>query len=525
MPDQKKLPVSVCLIAGNEAQRIPRALASVAHWAAEIIVVLNADVNDGTDKIAEAHGARVFREPWKGHIAQKNSAAQKATQEWILGLDADEEVSPELCAEIQQLFARPDWQRPFAAFSFPRCTFYCDRWIRHGDWYPDRKTRLWRRGSATWGGIDPHDKLIVQGRVGRLRSDLRHFSHESINRQIQKLVPFSDDFVKHRRTAGRSVTFMDLAIRPWWRFFRAYVVRRGFLDGWPGYYIAWFNAFSAITRYAKVREAESSAVTNTSPKLAVIINTFDRPDYLARVLQAVARQTVPPDEVILADDGSAEETRRLFSEWSAAQKHTTAHVWQKHDGFRRAQILNQAVAAARSDYLVFLDGDTLPHPQFVADHRALARPDAFVQGHRALIEQKASAWFGLGELFADRRRALWLWQIGSLKNAWRWPFAWRLTKQNLHGTRGCNLAIWRRDLLRVNGYNEDFVGWGREDSELTARLINAGLKRLDVRGRALCYHLWHPPAARAGLSANDTLLQNTIARSTNRCERGLNLHL
>ncbi|HZT23127.1 MAG TPA: glycosyltransferase family 2 protein [Verrucomicrobiae bacterium] len=143
-----KLPISVCLIAGNEARRIRRALESVAGWTSEIIVVLNDDVNDGTDKIAESFGAKVFREPWKGHIAQKNSAAARAGAEWILGLDADEAVSPELREEIEKRFAAPENLQPFAAFSFPRCTFYCGRWIRHGDWYPDRQIRLWRRGIA-----------------------------------------------------------------------------------------------------------------------------------------------------------------------------------------------------------------------------------------------------------------------------------------------------------------------------------------------------------------------------------------
>jgi glycosyltransferase involved in cell wall biosynthesis len=251
-----KLPVSICIIAGNEAARIARALKSVAGWTSEIIVVLNDDIADGTDQIAESFGAKVFREPWKGHIAQKNSAAQKAAGDWILGLDADEAVSPELRDEIQKLFSEPEKLRRFAAFSFPRCTFYCGRWIRHGDWYPDRQTRLWRRGAAEWGGVDPHDKLLVAGRVGRLQNDLQHFSNDSINRQIEKLIPFSDEFVRQHLAGNRYSSWLDLALRPGWRFFRAYFLRLGFLDGWPGYYIARLNAFSALTRYTKVREAK-----------------------------------------------------------------------------------------------------------------------------------------------------------------------------------------------------------------------------------------------------------------------------
>ena len=250
----KKLPVSVCMISGAEAHRIERALASVSAWTSEIIVVLNEEVTDGTDEIAARHGARIFREPWKGHIAQKNSATAKATQSWILGLDADEVVSPPLRAEMEELFG--PGQPACAAYSFPRCAFYCGRWIRHGDWYPDRQTRLWQRGREVWEGIDPHDRLRVDGRVGKLRSDLLHFTNDSIDRQLAKLAPYSQQFVEHCRARGRSANLFDLTVRPGWRFLRAYFFRLGFLDGWPGYYIAWLGAFSSLTRYIKIREAE-----------------------------------------------------------------------------------------------------------------------------------------------------------------------------------------------------------------------------------------------------------------------------
>ena len=259
-------------------------------------------------------------------------------------------------------------------------------------------------------------------------------------------------------------------------------------------------------------------------KVSLVINTFDQPDYLARVLAAVARQVVPPDEVLLADDGSEQPTRELFSRWSAQQKFRAAHLWQPHENFRRAQILNQAIAASSGDYLIFLDGDTVPHPDFVADHRPASRRSFFVQGHRALVEQKAAAWFGKNDFSADRRRAILQNQISGLKNSFRWPFAVRKIKNHLRGIRGCNLAIWRDDLMRVNGYNESFSGWGREDSELAARLFNADTQRLDLRGRALCFHLWHPPASRANLAANDSLLEKTVREKIARCEHGLDRH-
>lgn len=241
------------MVSGAEAARIGRALDSVAGWAAEIIVVLNAEVADGTEEIARKHGAKVFREPWKGFIGQKNSAAEKAGQEWLLNLDADEVVSQALALEIEGVVSAR--QQEAVAYEFPRCTFYCGRWIRHGDWYPDRVCRLWRRGCGRWVGQEPHARLEVQGRIGRLRSDLQHYSNETIARQIAKIAPYQETVVQQRLAQGRSATLLEMGFRPWWRFFRAYVLRLGFLDGWQGFYIAGLSAFSTLTRYALVREA------------------------------------------------------------------------------------------------------------------------------------------------------------------------------------------------------------------------------------------------------------------------------
>jgi len=248
-----RLPISVCMVSGAEAHRIGRALESVAPWAGELIVVLNQEVADGTDLIAARHGAKLFREPWKGFIGQKNSAAEKASQPWLLNLDADEVVPQPLADEIKAVVSAES--APHAAYEFPRCTFYCGRWIRHGDWYPDRVLRLWRRGAARWTGEDPHAHLEVSGTLGRLRSDLLHYSNESIARQIAKITPYQAIFVRDRVSRGSSAGVFELVVRPWWRFVRAYCFRLGFLDGWQGFYIAALSSFSTLTRYAMVREA------------------------------------------------------------------------------------------------------------------------------------------------------------------------------------------------------------------------------------------------------------------------------
>jgi glycosyltransferase involved in cell wall biosynthesis len=249
-----KLPISVCIIASNEAHRIGNTLKSVRDWTSEIVVVINDNVTDGTDKVVESFGGKVFREPWKGFLNQKNSASEKCTQPWLLNLDADEVVTPELQQEIAAVVTQAN--APCAAYEFPRCAFYLGRWIRHGDWYPDRVLRLWRREAARWGGIEPHTKLEVNGKIGRLRSDLLHFTNENIARHISKIAFNQADFVKRRLAGGKRVTVFELTVRPAWRFLRAYCFRLGILDGWQGFYIAGLSAFSTLTKYAMVCEAE-----------------------------------------------------------------------------------------------------------------------------------------------------------------------------------------------------------------------------------------------------------------------------
>ena len=242
------------MISGAEAARIGMALASISSWARQIIVVLNSEVTDNTAEIAAKHGATVFREAWRGFVGQKNSAAEKAEQPWLLNLDADEVVSPALAAEIARVVQASN--SAYAAYEFPRCTYYCGRWIRHGDWYPDRVLRLWRRGSAQWTGQEPHARLEVNGSVGRLRSDLLPYSNQSIAKQIAKIAPYQADSAKRKADSGRVPGVLEMAVRPWWRFARAYILRLGFLDGWQGFYIAALSSFSTLTRYAMVREAE-----------------------------------------------------------------------------------------------------------------------------------------------------------------------------------------------------------------------------------------------------------------------------
>ena len=250
-----RLPISVCLVVGNEAHRIRPALDSVKDWTSELILAIDDKVTDGTDKIAKSYGARVFSQPWRGHAAHRNFASAHATHSWLLAIDADEVVSEQLRDEIIAALQSHGEGVPPAAYSFPRLSFFCGRWIRHGNWYPDRKVRLWRKDAGHWEG-DPHEKLVLTGAIVRLNADLLHFSNENIDHLLGKIGPVSTNFVRQCQARQRHTGWPDLAFRPCWKFFRAYILRHGFLDGWPGYFIAWMDAFSTVTRYSKVIEAE-----------------------------------------------------------------------------------------------------------------------------------------------------------------------------------------------------------------------------------------------------------------------------
>lgn len=247
------LPISVCVVARNEAKNLPRLLASVAGWVNEIIVVLN-NTTDDSEAIARSFAAQVVHQPWQGFRDTKNAALSLCTQPWVLTLDADEEVSPALKADIFSFFTS-DCPSRFAGARFPRKVWLINRWITHGDWYPDLSLRLFRRNAAKWGGdAHVHEKIEISGEVATLKGDLHHYTMPSIYQYINKIPYFTDLALKQHIEKGRPFSIPSTLFRSFWRFFRAYVLRRGFLDGYPGFIIAVFTAFSTFVRYTRLYE-------------------------------------------------------------------------------------------------------------------------------------------------------------------------------------------------------------------------------------------------------------------------------
>jgi glycosyltransferase involved in cell wall biosynthesis len=263
--------------------------------------------------------------------------------------------------------------------------------------------------------------------------------------------------------------------------------------------------------------------------ISVIVTTYDRVDALDAVLRSLAGQTDRRFEVVVADDGSGPETARLVERWQPQLGVPLAHVWHEHRGFRAAEIRNRAICESRGDYCVFLDGDCLVRPDFVARHRRLAERGWFVAGNRALLsaaltqaalekDLRPERW-GLADWIGQRFKGglnrlapLLQLPLGPLRKSR--PQAWE-------GARSCNLAVWRSDLDRVDGFDARFSGWGREDSDLLIRLLQAGVRRKDGTFATGVLHLWHAEADRSGLAANDDRLAGVIAGKRVRAERGL----
>ena len=255
MATSSPLPLSVVIVARNEARNLPRCLASVQGWVGEIVVVLNATTDD-SKPIAQAHGAVVFETEWRGYRDTKNFAIGRATLPWALALDADEEVSAALRADIEAFFRLGDQAR-FSGARFPRKVWFIDRWITHGDWYPDHCLRLFRRDQARWGGdAYVHEKVEIDGPVATLPGDLHHYSFPTLSSQVAKINRFADLFMEQQKARAGRFSLLRAIVRPGWRFLRAYVFKLGFLDGYPGFYIAWATAFGALVRYSRLYETE-----------------------------------------------------------------------------------------------------------------------------------------------------------------------------------------------------------------------------------------------------------------------------
>lgn len=243
--------ISVCITAGNEEKNIRRCLESV-KWADEIIVVDSFSM-DRTVDICKEYTDLVYQHRWLGYIGQKNLIKDLAEGPWILFIDADEEISPELKDEIIREFESDNKDRA-VGYEFPRMVWYMNKWIRHGDWYPDAKLRLFLKERGTCGGREPHDRTSVDGPIKRMKAHMYHYTYSDIADQFTTINRFSTITAEGWYAEGKPFRLIDLVTRAPFRFFRCYVLKRGFLDGLAGFIIACFAAYGVFIKYAKLWE-------------------------------------------------------------------------------------------------------------------------------------------------------------------------------------------------------------------------------------------------------------------------------
>lgn len=268
-------------------------------------------------------------------------------------------------------------------------------------------------------------------------------------------------------------------------------------------------------------------------RTCVIVTTYNRPDALELVLEGYLAQNAQEFELIVADDGSTDETRRVVERYMRCGPFALQHVWQEDLGFRPAAIRNRALAATDAEYVIFSDGDCVAPRDFVTRHMWLAEAGYFLAGNRVL----------LSETFTTRALAehlpLHQWE------AWAWLRAWlrgdvnrclpllrlpegtfrKRSPARWEGVKTCNLSAWREDLLRVNGLDEAYTGWGLEDSDLVVRLLRAGVKHKSARFAAPLIHLWHRESDRSSLAENQRRLDEILASDRVSAARGVRQYL
>lgn len=244
--------ISATIITLNEEESLPRALASVSFC--DEVVVVDSGSSDRTCHIANQSGARVLVRDWTGYADQKNFAADSASHDWILALDADEEVTAGLRSSIEAL---QDREPEYAGYRFPRLARYLGRWIRHSGWYPDSKVRLYDRRRGRWHGDYVHESVNVDGSVGELTGDLLHYTCESLDDHRRRVDRYTDLAARELIANQRRVGLGQLLVSPPWAFLRSYVLQQGFRDGPEGLLIARMAAAYTYSKYSKARALQT----------------------------------------------------------------------------------------------------------------------------------------------------------------------------------------------------------------------------------------------------------------------------
>jgi glycosyltransferase involved in cell wall biosynthesis len=258
---------------------------------------------------------------------------------------------------------------------------------------------------------------------------------------------------------------------------------------------------------------------------SLIVCTYNWPEALCIVLSSTISQSIAPNEIIVADDGSDKSTAKVIEDFSKSSSIPIIHSWQKDDGCRIPHSRNRAIAKSNFEYIIMVDGDTVLHSDFIKDHKRFAKKQVYIQGSRVLLQSELTNEILRNTEF--KKPLFFLKDSKNKINMLRIPFISKLMSyfksQNLNRIRGCNYSIFKEDILKVNGFNEEITTWGREDSEFVQRLYNNGVKKQHLKFSGIQYHLYHEE--RSHNTVNDNILRNTINNNISRCRYGIDRYL
>ena len=508
--------ISVCIIVKNAQETLKECLESVRDFD-EIILLDNGSV-DKTLQIAREFNEtyknlRVEQSTFIGFGALKNLCVSYAKNEWILSLDSDEVLESHALREINALHLEPNH-----IYALPRKNLYNGEWIKACGWYPDFVWRIFNKNFTRFNDNRVHESVMIppNAKKIRLKGAIRHYACSGIPQLLDKLQRYTslyaeqnaqiEDFhtaqkITQKATLSRAIS------HSLWGFVKNYFFKKGVFYGYKGFVLSVCNALGSFFKYAKLYEAIRPNPANTT----LIITTYNQKERLALVLDSVCALNPLPKEVLIADDGSTNDTRELIKSYQRNFPCELRHIWQEDRGFRAGQIRNRAIDSACGKYIIIIDGDMILDSRFVAEHLRFAQRGVVLQGSRVILGQDKT-----DEILKqkDFRFAFKIHSLNSLHCNILAKFIYKTSKITadffekndlIKGVRSCNMSFFKSDCEAINGFNEEFVGWGREDSEFVARFLFNGGEMRRVKFNAIAYHLYHPENSRATLESNHNI--------------------
>lgn len=502
--------ISVIIIVKNAQNTLFECLNSLKEFGE--IILLNNESTDDTLKIAKEFQKDfthlyIYESKFIGFGALKNLALSHAKNEWILNIDADEILENEAKEELKKLEFKEQ-----NILALTRKNLYKGEWIKACGWWPDHVLRVFNKKHTKFNENLVHESLILHPNTQKvyLKNGLKHFAFESIDDLLDKLQKYSKLWAL--QNLHKESGICKALVRGFWTFFRNYVLKKGIFYGYKGFIISVCNGLGAFFKYMKLYELKKQ-----KPKTcALIITTYNQPKRLALVLDSVKNLDPLPNEVLIADDGSKEDTAKLIQEYQKNFPCVLKHIWQEDEGFRLSKSRNEAIKNSLSEYIVVIDGDMILEKDFIKEHLEFAQRKLFLQGSRVILNEKESEEILNKD---DYRIAFNKKDFKSSKNSFLAKILYNLSKKDekifkkttlIKGIRGCNMSFFKADFDELDGFNENFIGWGREDSEFVARfLFNKGIFRR-LKFNAIAYHIYHEENSKKMLESNHQIYLDTI---------------